>query len=204
MIHKTVLFDRIMELASEHCVTLAVMGGYPRDLALGKTPKDLDLCAYNTTPDSWQSFASALHLDKIAYSASCGDQASCSGDDRVVEVLKIYNVLGADIDIILWDEQFDTLQSIADSFDFNINQWALLHNTDLEGQPVKLEASPVFLGDYKDFGVTTMIRVDGHDISEARYEHMRCVSLMLGWKEPAPYVQNKQVPSKENVQPQPL
>lgn len=202
MIHKSQTFNLILQTAFDNDVTLAVMGGYPRDLALGRVPRDLDICVYNTTTRDWHRFSTALESMGIA-SLISGNSASCSGDNRVYEVLKTTNP-SVSIDIICWNEEYKTLADIAGCFDFNINQWALLHTTDLEGTHTEVEAKPVFLGDYKNFGTATLVR-NGELVSPERHEHMRCVALMLGWEEPLPYVgccpKATPEPSKDNTQP---
>ena len=178
MIHKSSEFNAILALAAEYNITLVVAGGYPRDLAFGREPKDLDICVYNTTEKAWYEFLDQLcKYDLVLEEYSEADSVSSTGDDRVSYVIKVKG----NIDIILWNDSFESMESVINNFDFNVNQWILGFETDFEGTPYNNIPKPIFKGDFKTYGKLIEIRNDGYSVSNCRKAKFQDHAKEINW-----------------------
>lgn len=177
MIHKSNEFNAIMALASEFGLTNVIAGGYPRDLALGRTPKDLDICVYNITQNTWDEFKSQVYLYDLVEEEIDVNPPSSTGDNRVTDVLKIKG----NIDIVLWNDSFEYMKDVVDNFDFNINQWILSFPCDYNGEPYDVEPTPVFIGDFKLYGKLTQIFATGFFVSDCRRAKIENLAKEFNW-----------------------
>lgn len=169
MIHEQPIVKDLLQKLRELLFDFSVLGGYPRDLAHGKTPKDMDICIYNfhqLYPEESKFFGILLQwlgennlIDEV-HSTGSGD-----GDNRVMLVLK----LTCDVDLIFWIG--DTKWDVLNSFDFNIN----LYEFDL------VKGEPKFLG--QNEGTVVQIRQDfrSEDQFNKRVARVKEVAQEIGW-----------------------
>lgn len=115
-----------------------VLGGYPRDLHFGRTPRDMDVCCFNNKPDTvlWNSRFIKLKsylVDNDLYKSDFSVNSDYPSD-------RIYGGIRTvvDVDIIFWLENFTSAEEILGWFDYNINQFRLVRDEDtgvVVGQP---------------------------------------------------------------------
>lgn len=161
LIHESKEYKIVATVLSNLNIPNVVMGGYPRDLASGREPKDLDICVYSTDihSKSWKVLVSMLNELDMLDSRFLGMPEY--QDSRVLEVIK----LKCKIDIVVWNRQ--SILEIINSFDYNINQWLLI------------DERPTFFGD--NFGVLTQIKAEGYNVSELREQHIIAIAQELNW-----------------------
>lgn len=126
MLHEEQLIQQLFLKMETLLFDFAVLGGYPRDIHFGRTPKDLDICVYNYHPYDIAEEQFTRMLRDWLYSKDIGltiyhegDSASASGDSRVHMVW----TLSCGVDIIFWNAE--TKWEVLKNFDFNINQFEL-------------------------------------------------------------------------------
>lgn len=165
-LHKDTTVILVIRKLEQLGFQFSILGGYPRDLAAGRTPKDMDICVYsiNTRGDMYnlRAWLEESLLLKDTYEES---SASASGDRNVQDVY----TLTCGIDIIFW--KCDTEREVLDGFDFNINQYKLV---DLHE-----ETGIEFLGD--SMGDLVPIR-ELSELSSARVDHMIDIAKQIGWQ----------------------
>lgn len=178
MIHKSNEFNAIMALASEFGLTAVIAGGYPRDLAFNRQPKDLDICVYNTTKKAWDEFVRQMYVyDLVQELYEHISAPSRTEDDRVYEVIQAKG----NIDIILWEDRFESMEDVLNNFDFNINQWILSFPCDYDGSPYTQDPMPLYVGTPSDYGELIDIRNDGYSVSNCRRAKMENLAKELNW-----------------------
>lgn len=165
-LHKDTTVVLVLRKLQQIGLQYSILGGYPRDLAAGRKPKDMDICVYGQAAQevvhelrNWLDYAEIL---QDAYEEST---ASASGDKNVQDVY----TLKCNVDIIFWKCQ--TEREVLDGFDFNINQYKLV---DLHG-----ETGIEFLGD--SMGELVPIR-ELSELSSARVDHMIGIAKQIGWQ----------------------
>lgn len=144
----------------------SILGGYPRDLAAGRTPKDMDICVYsiNTRGDMYKlrEWLKESLILKDAYEES---SASASGDRNVQDVY----TLTCGVDIIFW--KCNTEREVLDGFDFNINQYKLVNTCG--------ETCVEFHGE--SMGELKPVR-ELSELSSVRVEHIIDIAKQIGWQ----------------------
>jgi hypothetical protein len=143
----------ITELFKLHGIKYIVAGGYPRDMYLGITPKDIDIFV--------EDVGHVKHmLDELSVQYESFPHYGEVETNRIRGVIKI----GA-IDIIGMSEAAVTpLDQVLHHFDYNINQFVMLNDT------------PTFVG--KSYG--TLCRV-GETEHEARINHITEKAKRANW-----------------------
>lgn len=174
MLHEEQLIQQLFKKMETLLFDFAVLGGYPRDIHFGRTPKDLDICVYNYTPHDIADnkftamLGGWLYQNKITvvrhYSESC---ASASGDSRVHMVW----TLSCGVDIIFWNAKTKT--EVLQNFDFNINQFEL---DTITGEAIDRRSN----SDNKEL---MMLRdlFQYNDNPEERIIHVMQIAKEVGW-----------------------
>lgn len=152
--------NNVQHLLKDSGVEYAILGGYPRDKAYGRLPKDVDFFVYNTEEDTSEQLIRRIQL---MYTAATVELAY-EGDDAnfVYAVVQI----GKDCDIVIYKKEFETAQDILDVFDFNINQWQLV------------DGIPVFKG--QDESTLVQLKSNGA-LTHSRKLKMQRLALELNW-----------------------
>tara|TARA_R110000850_G_scaffold205499_3_gene331655 strand:- start:1381 stop:1908 length:528 start_codon:yes stop_codon:yes gene_type:complete len=165
MLHESTIYKLVLEVAHKHEINIAIAGGYPRDIALGRTPKDLDLVSWSENGNfkNWHDFEEELKANDLVIESWDLNPPSAVDDTRVESVLK----LKGNIDVILWGSQYGSLEEVVDNFDFNINQWVLFKH------------GPIFLG--KNYKVLTQLCGFEYTVSEDRVLKMINIAKELNW-----------------------
>lgn len=169
MIHEKPIVKDLLQKMRELLFDFSVLGGYPRDLANGRTPKDMDICIYNFHQDdiAERAFLEMLikwlnenNLISETHATGSGD-----GDNRVLLVLS----LTCNVDLIFWVGT--TKWDVLNSFDFNIN----MYEFDL------ITGEPKFLGTNE--GTLVQIREDFRSDEQytKRLTHMQEVAKEINW-----------------------
>lgn len=170
MIHQQPEVKELMQKMRELLFDFAILGGYPRDIANNRTPKDMDICVYNYHPTDRAEimFASMLRkwLEEKDMIREAYDEhhPSATGDNRVYHVVSLH----CGVDIIFWNAQ--TKWEVINNFDFNINQYELAVSDD--------NYTPVYHGN--NHGVLGYIRPHD-DLSQERVDHVVDIADSLGW-----------------------
>lgn len=112
--------------AVEECKGAAVVGGYPRDLALGGICKDVDVAVYGAQRTEVAA-ALVAKLIKLGYTlTSTHEDADYNGSEAglydVIYQLEPPSELLYPVDILVF-AQASTLQECLDTFDYNMNKW---------------------------------------------------------------------------------
>jgi hypothetical protein len=146
------LITKILELYN---IDAIVAGGYPRDLAFGEIPKDMDIFVVD--------FNSVLDLcDSLNIRYTLFENYESTGEtNRFGRVLKI-----GDVDIIECATHIEhPINQVLDLFDYNINQWCLIND------------KPVFVG--QNFG--TLERASKECVTEKRIQYITKKAIKRGW-----------------------
>lgn len=143
----------VMRILRSHMFDCNIAGGFPRDVAAGKTPRDLDICVFNWHPND---IAESILFDKmvdvlesrfefveIYDSYVDGSMASSTMKarqiDKVIKVGQTYDSGMHSIDIIFFEDcspnpvgmfarnnegyRLDTIKKVVDGFDCNVNMF---------------------------------------------------------------------------------
>lgn len=152
-----------------------VMGGYPRDLALGLgTPKDLDIAVYNCSNGKigrLHALLKALGLVDMVHA----EPPSLNADPRLKMVIN--TTVGADI--ICWGDDYTHWWDVCKGFDVNLNLFVLHHMATVHvgaGAGRKLY-SPVFVGD--NYG--TLELISPLTVTELRLAKVQAKARDAGW-----------------------
>jgi len=150
-----------------------VLGGYPRDLFFGRTPRDMDICCWNIKPASmeWDKMYSRL-LTYLQVNGLFKSEFTVNSEypsDRIYGGLRTV----VNVDIIFWMENFTSPEAILGWFDYNINQFRLVRDEDtgiVIGQPWE--------GLFK-FGQLQQLRES--EISDVRIRNTHKLAIDVGW-----------------------
>ncbi len=170
MIHQKPAVQELMQKRRELLFDFAILGGYPRDLAVGRKPKDLDICVYNYHPRDQAEihFATILKewLEERNMIRDAYDEhhPSAAQDGRVYSVVSLH----CGVDIIFWNAE--TKWEVINNFDFNINQYELALSAD--------NFTPIFHGN--NHGVLNFVRPH-EDLTEERVDKITGLADSLGW-----------------------
>lgn len=123
-LHDTPTAKRVIAALETGLFDYMIAGGYPRDLAHSRQPKDLDIVVYNCMENSrWVSLLKDLQDNDLVMELNDKVVSYYQTQGKVLGVVK----LKGDIDLILWDAF--TQREVFNNFDFNINQYKLtLHD----------------------------------------------------------------------------
>lgn len=170
MIHQKSEVQELMDKMRELLFDFAILGGYPRDLAMGREPKDLDICVYNYHPTDTaeikfskilQSWLEERNMIREAYDEH---HPSAQQDCRVYHVVSLH----CGVDIIFWDA--DTKWEVINNFDFNINQYELALSAD--------NFTPIYHGN--NHGILQFVRPHD-DLTQERVDKITGIADSLGW-----------------------
>lgn len=159
-----------MQKMRELLFDFAILGGYPRDIALGREPKDMDICVYNYHPTDQAeiTFSNVLKawLEERNMIAEAHDKMHPSNPDKS----RIYHVvtLKCGVDIIFWNAK--TKWEVIHRFDFNINQYELAVQDD--------SWTPIFHGN--NHGVLQHVRA-ANEILPERLDHIIDIADSFEW-----------------------
>lgn len=152
---KRLNFDLFIKLMEHSGIAFIVAGGYPRDLYVGKEPKDLDIFVVDMN-----AVERMLYSVNITY-VPCPYYSDDENDYRIKRVIKIGN-----IDIIECNERCENpINQVLDYFDFNINQFVLINGI------------PTFVGE--NYG--TLERCSDVELPEQRINHIKNKAIERGW-----------------------
>lgn len=168
MIHETEKCKNILDILKMFTPQVAIAGGYPRDLLLGREPKDLDIIVADLNDFGLELVHAALKDIGCVLEIFSDNPPSAKGNPRVKAVIKA----AEDIDIIFWDNSFKTIQDIVNNFDFNINQFVL---------DLRWEHPSYFLGDIADYGKLVQIRESEFAVSQKRKLKVIKIAEELNW-----------------------
>jgi len=105
-----------------------VLGGYPRDLHFGRTPRDMDVCCWNCKPETvlWRN----RYVKLLTYLQETGLYKSDFAVNSEYPSDRIFGGLRTtvNVDIIFWVENFNSAEAILGWFDYNINQFRLVRD----------------------------------------------------------------------------
>lgn len=170
MLHKETVVQEVMQKMRELLFDFAILGGYPRDLANGRSPKDLDICVFNfhVGDIAEQRFYEMLRIwledRNLIRNAFDEHHPSAQDDSRVLGVL----ALTCDVDIIFWNAE--NKWGVINNFDFNINQYELAVNGD--------SFTPIYHGN--NHGVLRYVRP--HDqLSQERVDKIADIAHSMEW-----------------------
>jgi len=167
-IHKLPQFNLIGDWLDRNSVKWEVAGGYPRDIAQGREPRDLDIACFGFADDDKaaevQSGLGNFLMGIGAYKDETLGHAY--RDSRITGVL----MTAVEIDIIFWNAEHQTIQDVVGAFDYNLNQYVMFKG--LHGDP-----SIQFLG--SNHG--TLEQVRGSDVSDERAAKMEAVAKDARW-----------------------
>lgn len=142
-----------------------IAGGYPRDLAHGVEPKDLDIMVVGDEESFNRLCQKVPFTEKFLSSNSGIDQCDEYDDPFVTGVIKV----GPNVDIVMWNVDLfcNPLEVVQFGFDFNINQYIMNKVTD----------KPTFIG--KDLGILKPIRFE--ELKQSRVSKVVKICEKLGW-----------------------
>jgi hypothetical protein len=140
-------------------IQAVIAGGYARDIALKRTPRDIDIIVPRA--DELAVFMALLdiHLDWVHYA----EGASCTQPEVSDRLKAVFSCKELGIDVIMY--RASTVMDCLDEFDFNINQFILLNGL------------PEFMGEA--YGFTLSVR--GDDVTEERYAKIEALANEVGW-----------------------
>lgn len=173
MIHERQEVQDVLKKLQNLLFDFVIAGGYPRDLALGRQPKDVDICIYNYHPED----AAEMKFTEMLYSwlkekgliktVHDEDEQLSYDDARIHRVWS----LNCDVDIIFWNaaNEWEVLRN----FDFNINQYIWDATRQL----------PMFVGNLPEKGTLTMLRDlwDYNQDPTERILKMCAIADEVGW-----------------------
>ena len=150
-----------------------VLGGYPRDLYFGRTPRDMDVCCWNSKPDTvlWNDKFMKLKaylVDNSLYNSDFSVKNEYPSD-------RIYGYIRTviDVDIIFWVENFTSAEAILGWFDYNINQFRLVRDENsgvITGQPWE---------ELMNFGQLQQLRKS--ELTDVRIRNTHRLAKEVGW-----------------------
>jgi len=143
-----------------------ILGGYARDKYHGKEPKDLDIIVYNTGEVPISTMIK-LEMAMQKYVHKEHEGSDDGGDGRIEEVLT-YKIEGIVVDLIFWTKKHTTVESVINSFDYNINQYIYDFKSGVSS----------FLG--RNEGM--VIKTGEHTIPLERKVRIEQIARNLGWK----------------------
>ncbi|MCP4528514.1 MAG: hypothetical protein GY833_21760 [Aestuariibacter sp.] len=152
-----------------------IAGGYPRDLAHGCTPKDMDLCVYGLDADNIEL---TEHL--IAHAQARFDfvlEHEVKHDLRIYRAFR-FRIKNTDLhfDLIIYKAEFKDRATLLGTMDYNLNAYVLDLKTGM----------PVFVG--QNEGTLTEQRVGGC-ADPKRKIYIADKAKALGWEVPAAVAQ---------------
>lgn len=134
--HKQFLLDELLRvdanvLARCNC---AIAGGAVRDVQHGVPFKDVDVAFWNMSIpeflETWRQY-----FDRCPYPVQINGrtQASTEGDDSRVQTVLQFTLLGTplgdvEVDWLLYNREYRTLQGVLDSHDHSISQYAMWYD----------------------------------------------------------------------------
>lgn len=147
-----------------------IAGGYPRDLAHGCTPKDMDLCVYGLDDDNIES---TEHV--IAYAQARFDfvlEHEIKHDFRIYRAFR-FRIKNTDLyfDVIVYKAEYQDMAQLMGTMDYNLNAYVLDLKT----------GTPVFVG--QNEGELTEQR-DGGCADPRRKVYLADKAKALGWVVP--------------------
>ncbi len=155
LIHETLECKDILQVLTLADLDFAILGGYPRDLKYGIEPKDLDIVIWGDRK--------GFDLSKLGYVETELDRMPDEyGDPRIDFVIKL-----GKIDVIFWNEGYETLEEVVANFDHNISQYQL----------TSALGTVYFLGENE--GSLRQVRRD--NVSPRRIERVKDVARRIGW-----------------------
>lgn len=139
--------------------TVAVVGGYPRDLAHAKMPRDVDIVVLQRDELTLMQVAELLE-QYPEYGEPSGEAGDFTG--RIAACIK----LECGADIIVADAKYKTVLEFVEDFDANMNKYILAEK-------------PVFVGDNEGKLVLNSAR---GTITQARVAYLKGKAILLGWE----------------------
>lgn len=144
----------------------AVVGGYPRDLALGGITKDVDVAVYGPRREA-VSLRLVADLQKVGYILTQRHAGEYNGGEvglyDCIYQLEHPDGIHHAVDILVFAAA-STLQECLDTFDYNMNKWSLGHG------------GPVWQG--KKFG---LLMASARPRSAGRVQKMEAKARAYGW-----------------------
>lgn len=125
-IHETAVYKELIKLLKSHGAKFSILGGYPRDLANGVKPKDLDICVY----DIGQLGVSRVIADIVSgfdvedYDSFGTVEDTNYGSEHIEHVTKVFTPQG-EIDVIFYTEDFTCVEQVLMNFDYNMNMYSM-------------------------------------------------------------------------------
>lgn len=119
MINRAVLqqaFD-ILEYLQSRGIRAIIAGGCARDIFFGVVPKDVDIIVAGAEMPDIKELLDEANVANVGFHLYRGEVTS----DRIIGG---YKLVGADIDVVLY--RCDDVDQAIDSFDFNLNQFAIV------------------------------------------------------------------------------
>lgn len=107
---------QVLKRLDHYNIPFVIAGGYPRDIALGNKPNDIDIFILHKKSTHTEVFL--LYMEDAYHKCSCHEY-----DDTDFNSYK-YDVKGTQINIIV-DHVSDSVIDVINDFDFNINQFVL-------------------------------------------------------------------------------
>lgn len=138
--HKQFLLDELLRVDANvlACCNCAIAGGAVRDVQHGFPFKDVDVAFWNMNPaeflETWrQYFARCPYPVKID---GC-TQASAEGDDSRVQAVLQFTLIGTplgdvEVDWLLYNQEYTTLQEVLDSHDHSISQYGMWYDEEFD------------------------------------------------------------------------
>lgn len=172
--HENPKVRALLDFMSRIGFEFEVLGGYPRDVYFGRSPRDMDVCCWNnkTATVLWRNRLLRL-MSYLQDNELYMDDFEVDSDypsDRIYGGIKTT----ISVDIIFWKEDYKSPDDILSMFDYNINQFML--STDwVTGNVQALPWEKM-----NNFGTLTQLR--DSELSDLRIHKTKVLAANVGWK----------------------